>query len=247
MRPEWRGRWASCTGAGRSSIALPKPCSACCWPPAKPKSYPADLWGGPPGPRGSPWTRPLLHVVRLLAPFCASRSRLACPVPPAGCAPAPRRYRYWPPERTGPRRAPPSVSHRCPSAPVGAHPPGSRDSAVKPTAAPDPACPPRPRRLGAQGRHHRLQVFVGGPEAPLVLLGEVILIVGGVIELVLVFDVHGARVAGFRQNREEAFPIHCPLAGDAKAPPPGIVQRIDAGAAQHMPQDFAVLEVHVVD
>src|ERR1017187_4053951 len=208
MRQVWRGRWESCTGVGRSSIALPKPCLACSWLPSKPESSPADLWGGPPGRRGSPWTRSLLHPLRLL-------------------------HQFHPPVMRPPLVAIVTGYRANGPAPCGA-PPGSRDSAVKPTAVPDPAFPP-PSHLGAQGRHHRLQVFVGGPEAPLVLLGEIVLIVGRVVELVLVFDVHGARVPGFRQDGEEALPIHRALPGNAKAPPPGIIQRIDAGAAQHMP------------
>src|SRR5450432_2007452 len=101
--------------------------------------------------------------------------------------------------------------------------------------------------LGGQRGHHGLQEFVGGSKAPLELVGEVILIVSGVVELVFVFDVHGAAVAGFGQDGEKALPIDRALAGNAKAPPLGIIHRIDAGTAQDVPENFAVLEVHVVD
>src|ERR1035438_8310526 len=146
MRPEWRGRWASCTAAGRSSIALPKPCSACCWPPAKPESYPADLWGGPPGPRGSPWARSLLHVLRLLDQFHPPVARPSLVAIVIG-----HRSERARAVRRHPFRID-ALLHQ-----LVQPPPGSRDSPVKPTAAPDPAWPPRPRRLGAQGRHHRLR------------------------------------------------------------------------------------------
>src|SRR5260370_27303444 len=101
--------------------------------------------------------------------------------------------------------------------------------------------------LGAQRRNHRLQVFVCSPETPLELVGEIPLVVRGIVEFVFVFDVHGAGIAGFGEDGEEALPIHRALAGNPKTPPSRIVQRIDAGTTQDVPEDFAVFKVDVVD
>ena len=83
-------------------------------------------------------------------------------------------------------------------------------------------------------RGHRgyqsLQEFVRGAEAALELLGEITLRVRRIVELVLVFDVHRARVSRLGENREEAFPVHRAVARDAEPPPPRIVHRLDAAA-----------------
>jgi len=44
-------------------------------------------------------------------------------------------------------------------------------------------------------------------EAPFKLRSEIILIVGGVVELVFVLNIHRAGVAAFRQYGEKALPI----------------------------------------
>src|ERR1019366_3500775 len=73
--------------------------------------------------------------------------------------------------------------------------------------------------LGRQRGDHRLEVFVGGAETPLELVGEITPTVRGVVEFVLVFDVHGSGVAVFGQDGKEALPIDRSLAGEAEAPP----------------------------
>src|SRR5450432_1180367 len=107
------------------------------------------------------------------------------------------------------------------------------------------------RDLRRHGRHHCLEELVCGPEAALVLLREVPLLVpllvGRIVKFVLVFDVHGARVSHFGQHREKALPIHATLSGDAESPPANVVDGLNAGAPHHMPEDLGVLEVDVVN
>src|SRR5690348_12665966 len=62
-------------------------------------------------------------------------------------------------------------------------------------------------------------------------LGEVGSIVVRVIELVLVFDVESAAVSGIGQRGEKAFPIDHARARQPEAPPPGIVDWLNAAAA----------------
>src|ERR1019366_5995807 len=101
--------------------------------------------------------------------------------------------------------------------------------------------------LSRDRRHQRLQEFVRQMEATLELRGEIGPLVIRVVELVFVLDVHAPAVAGFRQHREQPLPIDRSLAGYAEAPPADVVHRLNSGAAYHVPEDFGVLEVHVVN
>src|SRR4249920_2703516 len=91
-------------------------------------------------------------------------------------------------------------------------------------------------RSGAQGRDQGPEELMRHHEAALVLLREVALIIGGVVKLVLVFDVHGAGVAVLGEHAEEGLPVHCAVARDTPPPPPGVVHGIDAAAAQNVPE-----------
>src|SRR5690349_7678170 len=90
------------------------------------------------------------------------------------------------------------------------------------------AWPERFTGLSRQGRHERFEKFVRRAESALVLFGEIVMrIVGGIVELVFILDIHRALITGFGEHREEPLPIHRSVARDAEPPPARIVHGLD--------------------
>jgi hypothetical protein len=96
-------------------------------------------------------------------------------------------------------------------------------------------------------RHQRLQKLVRHAEAALVLLREVGAVVCRVVELVFVLDVHGARVAHFREHAEEALPIHRAASRQRGNATSAAVHGLDAAAFHHVPENLRVLQMDIVN
>src|SRR5579862_127602 len=79
------------------------------------------------------------------------------------------------------------------------------------------------------------------------LLGEVCFVIIRIIKLIFVFDVHGAGVTNFRQHAKEALPVYGTVTGHAEPPPTAVVDGLNPGAPNNVPQNFGVLEMNVID
>src|SRR5690242_16709536 len=96
-------------------------------------------------------------------------------------------------------------------------------------------------------RNKCLKKLMGDAKAALELLREISLVVIGIVELVFVFDVHGALITRLGEYREERLPINGTVAGYPETPPSLIRQRLDARAAKNVPENLGVLQMHVVN
>src|SRR5260370_22171254 len=67
------------------------------------------------------------------------------------------------------------------------------------------------------------------------------------VQRILVLDTHGSMVTGALQHREECRPIDRSQAWQAIEPPLRAIHRADSAAAQYVPANLRVLEMHVED